>query len=855
MGTPGSASPAPSHTTDYFHSQHGRDNSQSTSTLSFDQKFGHDIREEQIATPGTPGTRQSYYGNEAGTRQSFYGNGGPVQRRSFAQTFAPGVRRYPTRKIKLVQGYVLSADYPVPSAIQNAMEKKYQDTEEFAEEFSHMRYTAATCDPDEFVMRNGYNLRPAMYSRHTELMIGITCKSENKVLTARTLHGVMQNIRDITSLRKSVFWNKGGPAWQKIVCCMVFDGIDPCDKNTLDVLATIGVYQEGIMKKSVDGRETVAHIFEYTTQLSVTPDQQLVRPQGEEASNLPPVQMILCLKQQTSNKINSHRWLFNGFCRMLNPEVVVLLDAGTKPDRRALLNLWQAFYNNENLGGSCGETRALRDSRTMINPFVAAQTFDYMRSNILDKPLESVFGHVSLGAFSAYRYRAIMGRPLEQYFNGDIVLTKKLGKKGIEGMSIFKKNMFLAGDRILSFELVAKAGSKWHLSFVKSAKSEAEVPKDFTDIITQRRQWLNGSFAANLYALIHSTRILRSRHNPLRLMLFYLQMIYDFAHFVLSWFSIASFWIICTAIMDLVGTSGSWNNGSAWPFGNEASPIVHTFFKYFYVVFLLLQFILSLGNRPKGSRLLYLLTFMYFAFIQLYVTVLAFYVVGNNTNGNFDLELDENAIQSETWNASASNMVLIGIVCTYGVHIATSLLYMDPWHVLTSSWAYFAGTICTTNIMMVYAFCNWHDVSLGTPVKEKAQVLPEAQIKKEGKSRVIEEVDRPQVDIDSTFETTVKRALAPFEAPPEEKDKSMDDSYKFFRTNLVVLWAFSNIILALIMDSTGIGRFCLMDGPSTRAWSYIMAVVWGTVGLSLFRFAGSLWFLAQSGVLSCFNKR
>jgi hypothetical protein len=133
--------------------------------------------------------------------------------------------------------------------------------------------TAATCDPDEFVMRNGYNLRPAMYSRHTELMIGITCKSENKVLTARTLHGVMQNIRDITSLRKSEFWNKGGPAWQKIVCCMVFDGIDPCDKNTLDVLATIGVYQEGIMKKSVDGRETVAHIvsgFSYIQEHGLT---------------------------------------------------------------------------------------------------------------------------------------------------------------------------------------------------------------------------------------------------------------------------------------------------------------------------------------------------------------------------------------------------------------------------------------------------------------------------------------------------------------------------------------------------------------------------------------------------------
>ncbi|KAJ5646223.1 hypothetical protein N7490_002595 [Penicillium lividum] len=850
MGTPGSASPAPSRATDYFNS-HSREYSESTGTLSLDQKFGYDGRD-------SPGTRQSFYGEgRAGTRQSFYGNGTPVQRRSFAQTFAQGqgIRRYPTRKIKLVQGFVLSADYPVPSAIQNAMQKEYRETEEFAEEFSHMRYTAATCDPDEFVMRNGYNLRPAMYSRHTELMIGINCKSENKVLTARTLHGVMQNIRDITSLRKSKFWNQGGPAWQKIVCCMIFDGIDPCDKNTLDVLATIGVYQEGVMKKSVDGRETVAHIFEYTTQLSVTPDQQLVRPKGDESTNLPPVQMILCLKQQTSNKINSHRWLFNGFCRMLNPEVVVLLDAGTKPERRSLLHLWQAFYNDENLGGSCGETRALRDKRSMLNPFVAAQTFDYMKSNILDKPLESVFGNVSLGAFSAYRYRAIMGRPLEQYFNGDIGLSKKLGKKGIEGMSIFKKNMFFAGDRILSFELVAKAGSKWHLSFVKAAKCEAEVPRDFTDLINQQRIWLNGSFAANLYAFIHFDRILRSRHNVLRLMLFYLQVIYDFSNLILTWFSLASFWLISTGLLDLVGTPGTFNNNSAWPFGNEASPIVHLFFKYGYGVFLLLQFILSLGNRPKGSRLLYLLTFMYFAFIQLYVTVLAFYVVGNYTNGNFNVDLDEDAIKTETWNASASNMVLISIVCTYGVHVVTSLLYMDPWHVLTSSWAHYAGIICSTNIMMVYAFCNWHDVSLGTPVKDKGDKLPEAQITKEGKSRVIEEVERPQVDIDSIFEVTVKRALAPFEAPPDEESKSMDDSYKFFRTNLVLLWAFSNIIMVLALNSTGINKFCFTDGPTTRVWGYVMAVMWATVGLSLFRFVGSLWFLVKSGVLGCFHKR
>ena len=99
-----------------------------------------------------------------------------------------------------------------------------------------------------------------MYNRHTELLIAITYYNEDKVLTARTLHGVMQNVRDIVNIKKTEFWNRGGPAWQKIVVALIFDGIDPCDKGTLDVLATVGIYQDGIMKRDLDGKETVAHI-------------------------------------------------------------------------------------------------------------------------------------------------------------------------------------------------------------------------------------------------------------------------------------------------------------------------------------------------------------------------------------------------------------------------------------------------------------------------------------------------------------------------------------------------------------------------------------------------------------------
>lgn len=146
-----------------------------------------------------------------------------------------------------------------------------------------------------------------MYRRHTELLVGITYYNEDKSLFSRTLHNTMMNVRDIVNQKKSEFWNSGGPAWEKIVVCILMDGITPCDKNVLDVLATLGIYQDGIMKNCVNTKQVMAHIFEFTTQMSITADQQLIQPREEELESFPPVQMMLCIKQKNSKKINSHR--------------------------------------------------------------------------------------------------------------------------------------------------------------------------------------------------------------------------------------------------------------------------------------------------------------------------------------------------------------------------------------------------------------------------------------------------------------------------------------------------------------------------------------------------------------------
>ncbi|KAL5694330.1 hypothetical protein EMGR_003251 [Emarellia grisea] len=850
--------------------QHGSSTTRPVSGYSLSETYAPEAAYHDPYTQPSPGSVYSAQSAEnpaaafgvPGRVASPYARSDTSSTEAWRQRQAPGggpgwLRRYATRKVKLVQGSVLSVDYPVPSAIQNAIQAKYRnDLEGGSEEFTHMRYTAATCDPNEFTLHNGYNLRPAMYNRHTELLIAITYYNEDKTLTSRTLHGVMQNIRDIVNLKKSEFWNKGGPAWQKIVVCLVFDGIDPCDKDTLDVLATIGVYQDGVMKRDVDGKETVAHIFEYTTQLSVTPNQQLIRPTDDGPSTLPPVQMMFCLKQKNSKKINSHRWLFNAFGRILNPEVCILLDAGTKPGPKSLLSLWEAFYNDKDLGGACGEIHAMlgKGWKNLINPLVAAQNFEYKISNILDKPLESSFGYVSVlpGAFSAYRFRAIMGRPLEQYFHGDHTLSKQLGKKGIEGMNIFKKNMFLAEDRILCFELVAKAGSKWHLTYVKASKAETDVPEGAPEFISQRRRWLNGSFAAGIYSLMHFGRMYKSGHNIVRMFFLHIQMLYNIFSTVLTWFSLASYWLTTTVIMDLVGTPSDNNGNKAFPFGKTATPIINTIVKYVYLGFLLLQFILALGNRPKGSKFSYLASFVVFGIIQVYVVIDALYLVVRAFSGSapMDFTTDQGVGEflKSFFSSSGAGIIIIALAATFGLYFVASFMYLDPWHMFTSFPAYMCVQSSYINILNVYAFSNWHDVSWGTKGSDKADALPSAKTTKdEGKEVVIEEIDKPQADIDSQFEATVKRALTPYVPPVEKEEKTLEDSYKSFRTRLVTFWIFSNAFLAVCITSDGVDKFGFTNSATDRTQRFFQALLWSNAVVALFRFIGACWFLGKTG--------
>lgn len=170
----------------------------------------------------------------------------------------PGIRRWKTvKEVQLFNGNLV-LDCPVPPRLLNQVEHAQPPERD---EFTHMRYSAATCDPSEFYNER-FTLRQRLFAkpRHTELFIVVTMYNEEDELFARTMSGVIKNIEYMNSRTSSKTWGKD--AWKKIVVCVVSDGRAKINPRTRAVLAAMGVYQDGIAKQQVNGKDVTAHLYE-----------------------------------------------------------------------------------------------------------------------------------------------------------------------------------------------------------------------------------------------------------------------------------------------------------------------------------------------------------------------------------------------------------------------------------------------------------------------------------------------------------------------------------------------------------------------------------------------------------------
>lgn len=119
--------------------------------------------------------------------------------------------------------------------------------------------TPISTDPQEF--NEKHHLRPKQfkYPRQTEILVGITVYSEPKHLLRRTLQSIVQNLWYLNIRPESRIWGKG--SWIKVVVCILIDGIESVDPGVLDVLTSIGLYQNGLCRKTTEqGEEVTGHL-------------------------------------------------------------------------------------------------------------------------------------------------------------------------------------------------------------------------------------------------------------------------------------------------------------------------------------------------------------------------------------------------------------------------------------------------------------------------------------------------------------------------------------------------------------------------------------------------------------------
>ena len=529
-------------------------------------------------------------------------------------------------------------------------------------------------EPDN-IFYEGSVLQRLCDNKGIEFLICVTMYNEGETEFNNTLKGIMANMSEFAA---------HGISTEQIACIVIVDGNEAFMRTFRDGKQNNGTFERFINPEEIKLRFNVPDIKEITDKLNATEEiahcfQQVY--QYKEAS----LNLIFCMKQKNMRKLNTHLWFFSGFCRMINPRFVMLLDVGTKPHETALWKLYEALDRDENLAGCCGEIMPM--DPPMFNWVVPAQVVEYKYAHIFDKALESVCGYISVlpGAFSAYRWDQLLGNmqdgsPLwNDYFKS---MTHP------HEMDAYYSNIYLAEDRVLTLALVSMKNRANILRYVRDSVAETDVPDNFHTLLLQRRRWINGSWFALIEFLREFKRIYESNHSCGRKLVISLQIMWYFSTVIMTWIMVGCFALIIEDLLPTLGVPGQ---------ADDAGFSITTIIVLVYTGLIVTVFIMSLAvERPKQLENTYKVIsgMLGFYMLAMVVLMIRFLFMMDNGTGNAQ------------WIYGFSIILII-------VMITTPLLYGCLGTVLKHLFMFLVMCPTYINIFVIYAICNTHDCTWG----------------------------------------------------------------------------------------------------------------------------------------------
>jgi len=349
-------------------------------------------------------------------------------------------------------------------------------------------------------------------------------------------------------------------------------------------------------------------------------------------------------------------------------------------------------------------------------------------------------------------------------------------------------NMYLAEDRILCYELVAKKGCNYTLHYVKEAVATTDVPTDLPSLIKQRRRWLNGSLFALIYALLGWKQLIQhSKHSIFRKIMLTLQYIYFATMVVLQWTAVANFYLTFFFLLKTLSDS-----------------IWFVFLRYVFLAMLLVQFVLGLGNKPTQIGWAYKTSAFIYGLFTVGIFAITIYQLARN---------------------GLSDLILLSICATFGSIALIGVLYRSVLELLASfvQYTFFGATYVI--MFSIYSLCNTHDISWGTKNLDENKLGSSAD--SFAKGNISSEVMKAKI-----------RHLQKQAAEDNKIREKVSGRFEAFRSILLLLWMFSNGLYVSIL--TGFS-----DSSNVRE-VYLIAVFFLCLAFIGIRTVGAVLYLISS---------
>ena len=406
----------------------------------------------------------------------------------------------------------------------------------------------------------------------------------------------------------------------------------------------------------------------------------------------------------------------------MDPKYIVLLDVGTQPNNDGVANLIKGFRNHDGTddyevggvtglmsvdsnfpseeGGDVFEEEEGWIMRTFFS-IERAQEYEYIIAHFLDKNAESALGflHVLPGAWSAYRYRALIKSDeyepnLLEHSYFKMTLNPEMESSGYQ-----EANMYLAEDRILSLGIYCQPKSKFYLKYIPDAGARTDPMKSHMDLMKQRRRWINSSLFAFLYVFKnYYFNASESSHNCFdRYFKLNLSMILALLSFATSYMTPSIYFYVLYATIYQIDVT---------------SPVVSYIARVIALIYVIVCLIAIAGGLAGAVWTKYA---QYISFIFSIMTFSMLGLVAYNIIAIY-LNLTSTGIDTTSF-TQMSILVMLGV--NVGGYFLLIIMHL-PTHCrlvgrlmsdVISYWFY-QGAYSQT--MVIHSFCNVDDVSWGT---------------------------------------------------------------------------------------------------------------------------------------------